>query len=170
MPVNKRHKPIAMKNKDSIIKKIRKDTSEVTDYRRQIAASAVVGLIDFSLISLFQLGYIKKLPDLPGKFFDTKKVNTSKDAVMLGLPDGVVSLAAYTATILLATAAIRYKKQSRILDVALAGVVLGQAAGAANYLVNMTVVQKRVCIYCLAGAAINFSALKPLYKIFTRRD
>lgn len=159
-----------MKNTDAVIKRIRKDTSEVTGYRREIAALAAVGLLDFTLISLFQLGYIKKLPDLPGKFFDTKKVNSSKDAVILGLPDGVISLAAYTATILLATAATRFKKQSRILDVAMGGVLLGQAAGAGQYLINMAVVQKKACIYCIAGAAINFASLKPLYKLFKRRS
>lgn len=159
-----------MKTTDSIIKSIRKDTSEVTGYRREIAALAAVGLIDFTLIALFQLGHIKKLPDLPGKIFDTKKVNSSKDAVLLGLPDGVISLAAYTATLLLATAATRFKKQSRILDVAMGGVLLGQAVGAGQYLVNMAVVQKKVCIYCVAGAAINFASLKPLYKLLTRRS
>lgn len=159
-----------MKNKDSVIKKIRKDSSEATGYRRQLAALAAVGLVDFSLISLFQLGYIKKLPDLPGKVFDTTKVNSSKDAVILGIPDGVISLAAYTATMLLATAAISYKKKSRVLDVALAGVVLGQAAGAGQYLVNMVAVQKKACVYCIAGAAINFASLQPLYKLLTRRD
>lgn len=159
-----------MKKTKSVIKKIRKDSSEATGYRRQIATWATVGLIDFSLISLFQIGSIKKMPDLPGEVFDTKKVNTSKDAVMLGLPDGVISLAAYTATILLATAAMRFKKPSRVLDVALGGVVLSQAAGAAQYLANMTFVQKKVCLYCVAGAAINFASLRPLYKLMTRRS
>jgi len=159
-----------MKTELTIIDKIRNDSSIPTEARRQIAALAALGLVDFSLISLFQMGYIEELPDLPGKLFDTKKVNTSKDAVLLGLPDGVVSLGGYTATIILAMAATRYKKQSRLLDMALAGVMLGQAAGAAQYLVNMTFVQKKICIYCLAGAAINFTALSPLRRLFRFRD
>lgn len=159
-----------MENELTIIDKIRNDSSIPTQARRQIAALAALGLVDFSLISLFQMGYIKEMPDLPGELFDTKKVNTAKDAVLLGLPDGVVSLGGYTATIMLAMAATRFKKQSRLLDMALAGVVLGQAAGAAQYLVNMTFVQKKICIYCLAGAAINFTALGPLRKLFRFRD
>lgn len=159
-----------MKQSQSTIDKLRNDSSEATQYRRQIAALATLGLLDFSLISLFQLGYIKKLPDVPGKYFDTEKVNSSEDAVILGVPDGVISLGAYTATIALATAASSFRKPSRVLDVALGGVLLAQAAGAAQYLVNMTFVQKRACVYCIAGAAINFAALSPLKKLFKRRD
>ncbi|GHA78545.1 vitamin K epoxide reductase family protein [Pontibacter akesuensis] len=159
-----------MKQNKSVIDKLRDDSSETTQYRRQIAGLAALGLLDFSLISLFQLGYIRKLPDIPGKYFDTEKVNSSEDAVILGIPDGVISLGAYTATMALATASSRFTKQSRVLDVALGGVLLAQAAGAAQYLVNMTFVQKRACIYCLAGAAINFAALSPLRKLLRRRD
>ncbi|RDV14984.1 hypothetical protein DXT99_11920 [Pontibacter diazotrophicus] len=159
-----------MKKEKTIIDKIRKDASEAAAYRRRIAALSALGLIDFSLISLFQLGFIKDMPDLPGKVFDTEKVNSSKDAVLLGMPDGVISLSSYAATILLATAATRFKKQSRILDVAMGGIILGQAAGAAQYLYKMAFVQKKVCIYCVAGAAINFATLSPLRKLFKRRD
>lgn len=159
-----------MKQEKSVIDKIRNNTSEAAEYRRQIAASSALGMIDFSLISLFQLGFIKSLPDLPGKVFDTEKVNSSKDAVLMGMPDGVISLSSYAATILLATAATRFKKQSRILDVVMGGIVLGQAVGAAQYLYKMAFVQKKVCIYCVAGAAINFASLSPLYKLFRRRD
>lgn len=155
--------------KKSVIDKIRNDSSEATGYRRQIAALSALGLLDFSLISLFQLGFIRHLPDLPGKIFDTEKVNSSEDAVLLSMPDGVISLGSYAATILLATAATRYKKPSRVLDVAMGGVIVGQAFGAAQYLYKMAAVQKKICVYCVAGAAINFAALIPLRMLFKRR-
>ena len=159
-----------MKTETSAIDKIRNDTSEATAYRRQIAALSALGLADFSMISLFQLGFIRHMPDLPGEVFDTEKVNSSKDAVLLGMPDGVISLGSYAATMLLATAATRYKKPSRVLDVAMGGIILGQAAGGAFYLYNMAFVQKKVCIYCVAGALINFASLSPLRKLFKRRN
>ncbi len=157
-----------MGNKKSVIDKIRRDKSAATENRRDVAAFAAAGLVDFSLISLLQMGYFKKLPDLPGKVFDTVKVNTSKDAVLLGMPDGVISLGAYTLTMLLAMAGSRFKKRSRLLDLALGGVLLGQAAGAAQYMYKMAFVQKKVCLYCLTGAAINFAALKPAYTLLKR--
>ena len=159
-----------MKQEKTVIDSIRNDSSEATHYRRQIATLSALGMADFSLISLFQLGVIQKMPDLPGELFDTEKVNTSKDAVLLGMPDGVISLGTYAATLLVATAATRHKKHSRLLDVAMGGLILGQAAGAAQYLYKMAFVQKKVCIYCVAGAAINFASLQPLIRLFRRRD
>lgn len=98
------------------------------------------------------------------------KVNTSKDAVILGMPDGVISLGAYAATMFLATAATRFKKNSRLLDLVLGGIVLGQAVGAAQYLYKMAFVQKKVCLYCVAGAAINFASIKPVYKLIRENN
>ena len=157
-----------MGKKKSVIDKIRKDKSTETENRRSIAAKAAAGLADFSLISLLQLGFFRKLPDPPGKVFNTVKVNTSKDAVMMGMPDEVISLGGYALTMLLAVAASRFKKQSRLLDMALGAVVLGQAAGAAQYLYKMAFVQKRICVYCVAGAAINFASLRPAYNLIRK--
>ncbi|WP_299762111.1 vitamin K epoxide reductase family protein [uncultured Pontibacter sp.] len=152
---------------ESVIDKIREDKSAATEKRREIAAWAAVGLVDFSLISLLQMGYVRKLPDLPGDVFDTVKVNTSKDAVIMGMPDGVISLGAYAATMFLAMAGTRFKKRSKLIDLALGGIVLGQALGAAQYLYKMAFVQKKMCVYCVTGAVINFVSIKPAYKLIT---
>ena len=159
-----------MENQDSAIDVLRADAGTPTQNRRKIAALAAIGLVDFSLISLFQLGYIKRMPDLPGKIFDSQKVNSSKDAVILGMPDGVFSLCAYAGTMLLATAASRKTKYSRFFDFMLGGIILGQAAGGAYYLYNMVTVQKKICIYCVTGALINFAAVKPFTAVITAKE
>jgi uncharacterized membrane protein len=158
----------SMENEHSVIDTIRKDDSDAAGHRRQIAALAALGLFDFSLISLFQLGYIKELPDPPGGVFDSAKVNSSEDAVLFGIPDGPISLMSYAATMLLATAATRSREHSKIFDLALAGILLGQAAGAAHYMYKMAFVQKKICMYCVAGAVINFAALVPLARLLKR--
>lgn len=157
-----------MKNQDSVIDALRKDKQPDTQNRRQLACLAALGLVDFSIISLYQLGYIRRMPDLPGKVFDSEKVNSSKEAVMLGLPDGVVSLTMYAATLFLATAASAKKKHARWLDWLLGGIVLGQAAGGAFYLYNMATVQKKVCVYCVTGALINFAAVRPAAELLRK--
>lgn len=154
-----------MENQTSVIDLLRRDTGKEIASRRNIAALAAAGLVDFSMISLFQLGYIRKLPDLPGKLFDSKQVNSSKDAVLFGIPDGVISLCMYAGTLLLATAASRKSKYSGFLDFLLGGIIIGQAAGGAYYLYNMATVQKKVCLYCVAGAVINFAAVKPFISL-----
>ena len=156
------------KSKESIISAIRRDKRSTTRERRKVAALSVLGLVDFSIISLYQLGYIKSLPDLPGKVFDSDKVNASKEAEIAGLPDGVISLGLYTAGIVLATAGIRRRKKHNIFDYLLGAAALGQAAGAAQYLVNMATVQKKACPYCITGAIINFATLAPVYRLLRR--
>ncbi|MHA6247470.1 vitamin K epoxide reductase family protein [Pontibacter sp. CAU 1760] len=158
-----------MKTEKSLIDDLRKQSSEAHSFRRQIAATSAIGLVDFSLISLFQLGAIRHLPDVPGRIFDTEQVNSSKNAELMGMPDGVISLGSYAATMFLATAANRFNRQSRVLDVAMGAVLIGQAAGAAQYLYKMAFVEKKVCVYCVAGAVLNFASLSPLYKLFKRR-
>ncbi|WP_373331063.1 vitamin K epoxide reductase family protein [Salmonirosea aquatica] len=150
----------------SVIDKMRADDSKAVVSRRRIAALAAAGLVDFSVISLFQLGYIKHLPDLPAKVFDSDRVNSSQDAELLGIPDAPISLMAYAATILVATAGNRGGKYTKFFDLLLGGIVLGQAFGGAHYLYKMITVQKKVCMYCVAGAMINFAALKPLYDLY----
>jgi uncharacterized membrane protein len=148
------------------VKTIRKRFDAAADSRRQIGLLSAIGLLDFVPISLYQLGVIRHLPDLPGKLFDSDSVNASKEAQVLGLPDGPVSLLMYAANLLLVTGALREKKKRNLFDYLIAGNALGQAAGGGYYLYIMATKEKKVCVYCVAGALINFATLLPLYKLF----
>lgn len=158
-----------MESEESVVEEIRNTKGKETLYRQQIAALSAAGIVDFSVISLYQLGVIKKLPDVPGDIFDSNKVNASADAQILGLPDGPVSLAMYAANLVLAAGAIRKAEKRNIFDYLLAASALGQAAGGAYYLYNMAAVQKKVCVYCVTGALLNFATLIPLSKLFFKR-
>ena len=144
-------------NVKKIVSTLRDKQSPSLTRRRNIALLAALGLIDFSIISLYQTGVIRSLPDLPGKVFDSNAVNASEEAYQFGLPDGPISAGIYALNMMLAT----YKGDAqsgrpRWADVALAGSVLVNSVGAALYLKNMITVQKKACIYCLMGAALNF--------------
>ena len=158
-----------MTTHSSPVQQVRQADTTADDYRRHIAVLSAAGLIDFTVISLYQLGIIDKLPDLPGKVFDSNSVNASKDAQVMGLPDGPVSLTLYAANLLLAAGALKQKKRGNIFDWLLAGSAIGQAAGGAYYLYNMATVQKKVCVYCVAGALINFATLSPLAKLLFKK-
>ncbi|CAN5795590.1 hypothetical protein BH24BAC1_BH24BAC1_13030 [soil metagenome] len=156
-----------MGKETSAIDLLRENSRPDTQKRRQIAALAALGLVDFSIISLYQLGYIRHLPDPPGKLFDSDQVNASEEAVILGMPDGVISLGAYAAIMFLATAGSAQKTRSRWLDWLLGGIIAGQAIGAAQYLYKMVAVEKKVCLYCVTGAIINFVSVKPALELLT---
>lgn len=157
------------KKENTPVKEIRARKGKAAEHRREIALLSAIGLVDFVPISLYQLGIIRHLPDFPGKIFDSDKINASKEAQIVGLPDGTVSLLMYAANLVLAGAAMKKKKRGNIFDYFLAVNSLGQAGGGAFYLFNMVKVQKKICPYCVTGALLNFATLLPLKKLFSRR-
>ncbi len=68
----------------------------------------IIGLTFFSCavlgaVALYQIGIIKKLPEPPGRAFDTRKVNGSGEAYsIMKMPDAFLGIASYAATALLA--------------------------------------------------------------------
>ena len=153
----------------SPVQKIRSRFNRRAENRRDIALLSAIGLLDFVPISLYQLGIIRHMPDVPGKLFDSDYVNASKEAQVMGMPDGPVSLLMYAANLVLVAGALKQKKKRNLFDYLVAGNALGQAAGGAYYLYNMATVQKKVCLYCVTGALINFATLVPVYKLFTSK-
>jgi len=138
---------------------LRNGYSDDLDRRRKVICLSALGLVDFSIISLYQTGVTRSLPDLPFPVFDSNKVNASKDAYMMGVPDGPVSAVAYALTMVLAaTGGTEDVARKPVYDVALGGVVLSNVAGAAYFLYNMITQQKKICLYCITGAVINFES------------
>lgn len=132
--------------------------AELSEKRKIILLSAL-GLLDFTTISLYQTGIIKRLPDLPHSLFDSNTVNASEDAYMFGAPDGPISASAYAATMVLASAGGSHRTgRKTAFDLALGATIAGNAAGAIYYLYNMAFKQKKVCLYCVTGAAINIAS------------
>ena len=150
----------------SAVENVRRETDHNSRQLRRIVLYSSIGLADFIPISLYQLGVIRHLPDPPGKIFASDKINGSKDAQIAGVPDGVVSLLMYSATIALAGGALARIVKPELARILLGGVLIGQAAGAGYYLYNMATVQRKICPYCVAGALMNFLALVPLRKLF----
>lgn len=128
--------------------------------RRRIGGLAALGLVDFGVISLYQMGAVRKLPDLKWKVFDSNKVNASEKAYELGLPDGTTGAAMYALLLMLASAGGSKKTgRSPVLDVALGATVVAGGGAALQYLWNMARKQERACLYCIGGAALNFAML-----------
>ena len=132
--------------------------------RRRIGALAAAGMADFAIISLYQMGNIRSLPDLPGRVFDSNGVNASEKAYASGVPDGTTGAALYAANLMLASAGgSRRSGRKPILDLLLAGSVAAGVVGAAQYLYNMARKQEKACLYCITGAALNAAMVPPAY-------
>jgi uncharacterized membrane protein len=146
--------------------------------RRKIMGLSALGLVDFALISLYQAGVIKRLPELPFAAFDSNKVNAAPDAYAMGAADGTISAWLYASNMVLATyGGTEASGRKPLHDLLLGTTVAANAAGAVYYLYNMTVYQKKICPYCIAGAIINLVSVgivtplvrKSLSKLFSTR-
>ncbi|HEY2028108.1 MAG TPA: vitamin K epoxide reductase family protein [Myxococcales bacterium] len=138
--------------------------------RRWIAGLCAVGLADFAIIALHQTGVIRHLPDPPGRLFNSDKVTTSARAFATGVPDGMLGAFLSATTMLLATAArTRNPERRRVFNWLLAGAAIAGAAGALDGLRDTISKQRKACVYCLAGAAINLSVLPLALKELRRQ-
>ncbi len=126
--------------------------------RRRIAAIAGALAADFALIGMRQYGVIENLPDLPVRGFDSNAVITSPPAYPAGIPDSALAVAGLGGIIALATAGgSKRSGRSRWFDRALYGSLAIGAAGAVHYLDEMIRKQRRLCAYCIVGAAGFFA-------------
>ncbi len=124
--------------------------------RRVIIGLSLLGMGAMTMVSLFQTGVIKHLPDPPIDGFDSDKVNSSDTAYALGVPDGTLSLASLAANIPIAAfgGANRAEEQP-IVPVLAAGKAMVEAVVAGWYFYQMPAVEKAWCGYCIMGAVAN---------------
>ena len=142
---------------------IRHDDRPEMRYRRAIVAVSLIGMASIGIVSLLQMGIVRKLPEPHTKWpkFDTVKVNTSKEAYSYGMPDGSLVLVTHAMNIAIAAAgpADRYEKRKWLPLAAIAS-ALPQALMAAKYLFyQMPKVDKAWCPYCVVDALTHFATL-----------
>jgi len=70
--------------------------------RRAIVGLSLLGLCSMGMVSLYQMGLLRHLPDPPLRRFHADKVNASFRAYQYGVPHGALSMTAYALNILLA--------------------------------------------------------------------
>lgn len=132
--------------------------------RHRIAQIAGLVGAEFAVLGLQQIGVIKRLPDIPVRPFDANGVMRARVAYPLGIPDTALAAAGCSTMVVLASVRVR----SRWIDLALAaGATIG-AGAAAFYLGHMTVVQRKVCIYCVAAACGLFALVPLVYREIMR--
>jgi uncharacterized membrane protein len=131
-------------------------------WRRGIVALSVASATTMGLLSLFQTGVIRRLPDLNFWRFDAEKVDSAPEAYeMLESPDAPLGLLSYGATAALAAAGGGRDRtdQRPWLSAVLAGKVLVDAGFAAKLTYDQWSKQKAYCIWCLLAAGATFATV-----------
>jgi uncharacterized membrane protein len=130
--------------------------------RRTAMALTMTSAASMGVISLYQLGVLQHLPELPLPGFNSEKVNSSSEAYShFSMPDGALGLASYAATAaLIAAGPIKRSKRYPWIPVAAAAKVSLDAALAVKLTVDEVRKQKAVCSWCLLASGATFLTLK----------
>jgi len=72
-------------------------------YRRQVVGLSLLGAAAGAVVGAYQMGLLRRLPDLPVRVFDATRVDASDYAYSrMDTPDGLLMVANYAATAILA--------------------------------------------------------------------
>lgn len=125
----------------------------------------MAALATLAPVAVHQLGFLRHLPDPPSPLFDSDAITGSRMAHPYGVPDGLLGLGSYGATLLLLIAARRRAP----LAGRLLGAKLALDAGAATFnSVRQVAKFHRVCSWC-AGTAVA-TAVMTVYGYRFLRD
>ncbi|MFL5305055.1 MAG: vitamin K epoxide reductase family protein [Polyangia bacterium] len=128
--------------------------------RGWIVALAALAAADAIVVALRQTGIIRRLPEPPGRIWDTNRVVTAPVAYAMGVPDAPIAAVVYLSMIGFATRLGRRHARRRPWSaLGLAAGATGAAAGAAFYLWDMLAREKKLCPYCLGTATASFTLL-----------
>lgn len=146
------------------IGRVTADPSHALPGRRWSAGSSLgaAGILGF--LSLYQLGLVRHLPDLPGAVFDADLVDGSGEAYWLGsAADAPIGMGSFALTAALAAAGEPDRAERRPWLVAAWGVKAGADAAYATALALEQVTRhRRLCVYCLAVTACAWAAVAPV--------
>lgn len=113
------------------------------------------------VISLYQTGLLKHLPDPPVPGFDSDKVDASGEAFeSLKTPDAALAIASYGATLAVIGMGDGTRAQNRPIVPLLAAAKLAvDAAGAAWLTAEQVSKHRALCFYCLVASGATWGAL-----------
>jgi uncharacterized membrane protein len=129
---------------------LRNDSNPDLQRRRWIVGLSLVGTAMAQIVSLYQIGIVRRLPDPPLEIFDSTKVDASDYAYKrLQTPDAFMMLASYAMTAWLAGAGGKNRAtQTPLLPVALGLKTVLDTATAVELGREEWQENKALCAYC----------------------
>jgi uncharacterized membrane protein len=131
--------------------------------RRQVVGLSLVAAAAMGVVSLYQMGLVRKPPEPPLPYLDAAKVSGSAQGyAVLEMPDAPLALLSYATT--LALAAMGGADRSRrlpLVPLALAGKVAVDALVSAKLSADQATRYKAACLWCLSASAATW-AMVPL--------
>jgi hypothetical protein len=129
--------------------------------RRGIFGLFLAASASMSVIALYQLGILKRVPEPPLPRFASDNITGSARAYsLLATPDAVLAIGSYAATMTLAAMGSPDRANEQpLLPIALAAKVGFDAAVAAKYTLDEWRKHRSYCFWCLFASAATFAAV-----------
>jgi len=142
-------------------RQLRLGKSDALGRRRQISVLTLISIGSMAIVSLYQLGIIKHLPEPPLPKMDADKVDAAAEAYeILWMPDAVLGLGSYAVTLGLAVMGPDNRARTRPwIPLALAAKTLVDSLAAGKLTVDQWTKHKAFCFWCLLAAAATFATL-----------
>ncbi len=132
-----------------------------------LIATCCTALATLAPVALYQTGVVKRLPDPPFHVFNSEKVTTSKAAHPLGIPDSLLGLASFGATLALILLARRHPAAKRLLGVKLTLDLCAAGFNATRQIVSFG----KLCSWCtgtaLAACGMAYSGRRIIQDTWT---
>lgn len=146
---------------EQLSRELRLDQSPDMARRRWIVGLSMVGVVAAKLVSLYQTGVLKTLPDPPIAVFDSPKVDASNYAYKrMQTPDGLLMLVTYGITASLAGAGgARRAETQPLLPVAMGAKLAYDVFTAFRLAGEEWAENKALCAYCQAATVASVASL-----------
>lgn len=140
---------------------LRNGSSDDLRRRRGIVGLSLVAVGSMAMISLYQMGIIRHLPEPPLPHLDADTVDASPEAYSrFATPDGILGIGSYALTMGLAAMAGKDRARTQPwIPLALAAKVAFDASQGIRLTVDQATKQKAFCFWCLLSAASTFATV-----------
>lgn len=129
--------------------------------RRRVLQLALGAAGCMGMISLYQMGVVRHLPEPPLPHLNADEVDASAEAyARLSTPDAVLGFASYAGTMVLAAMGGPDRAASRAwIPLALGAKVAADALQAGKLTIDQWTKHREFCGWCLLAASFTFAAL-----------
>ncbi len=146
---------------EELSEQLRNGDSDDLRRRRTVVGLSLVAIGSMGLISLYQMGIIKHLPEPPLPMLDADKVDASPEAYSrFSMPDGFLGLGSYAMTMGLAAMGGQDRARTQPwIPLALAAKVAFDTSQAFRLTVDQATKEKAFCSWCLLSALSTFATV-----------
>lgn len=140
---------------------LRQGTGTALRRRRGVVGLSLAAMTSMGVITLYQVGIIKHLPEPPLPRLDADKVDAAAEAyAKFAMPDATIALGSYAATIGLAAMGGQDRAVAQPwIPLALAAKVAFDALQAGKLTRDQATRQHAFCFWCLTAAMATFASV-----------